>query len=138
MPLALDPHQTFTIVLESDKDKPAESRPCFIYRYLTGRQWNKVPRLHDTLEDSAGADDVTDKMYQAASTGLVSWKNMIAPNGEQIGYEPDKLQDILGIIEAQELIAKLLKQHPSLDDKKKLDSPSQSSTEKSAPAAKGD
>jgi hypothetical protein len=136
MPLALDPNQTFKIILESDKDKPARLQPCFVYSYLTGRQWLAVASLQDQLDDLTAADQIVDKVFQAASTGLVGWENMIDRNGEPVEFNIDTLDMIVGVIEAQELIVKLLKQHPNLDDKKKLELQSDLNTEQSVKIAK--
>ena len=133
MPLALDPEQTLKIILDSDKDKEASVQPLFVYRYLTGRQWREVGRTRDTLESAKNADEVADKVYLIASTGLVGWENMVDPtNGKPIEFDTDRLEDIIGLHEAQELIVKILQQSPTMEDKKKLESQSDCSTEQSA------
>lgn len=132
MPLALEPNELFEIILKSDKDKPRDQQPRFIYRYLTGRQWRNVARIQDKLEELKNADQVVDKVYEAATTGLVGWVNINDPQSGPITFDTEKLEDVVGIIEAQELIIKLMKQSPVLSDKKKLDSPSDSDTAVSA------
>jgi len=134
MPLALDPKERFEVCLESDKDKPPETRPVFVYHYLTGRQWREIARRQDELDDISAGADVADLTYESAQTGLVDWRNMIDPaTGESIAFDSDRLDDVVGVIEAQELIAKLLRQLPNREDKKKCVSPSDSATEPSAP-----
>jgi len=131
MPLALEPNETFEIILESDKDKPRESQPRFIYRHLTCRQWRQIARLQDELEQQKNADAVMDKIYGAAITGLIGWVNMTDPQSGPILFDIKKLEDIIGLTEAQELIVKLLNKRPTLVDKKKLDLPSVCDTEAS-------
>jgi hypothetical protein len=127
MPIALDPQETFEIILESDKDKPQESQPRFIYRYLTCRQWRKLSGYRDELEKlkqdkSATIDNVMNKTIEMASMNLVSWENIFGNDGELITFDKDKFEDIVTIIEANELIVKLSNQGLTFDDKKKLDS----------------
>ena len=138
MPLALEPSERFEIVLESDKDKPRETQPRFYYRYLTGRQWRAVARRQDELEGLGSGEAVADATYESAKTGLVGWENMTTPvdtryvaAGGDFPFDPDNLEDVIGLVEAQELIAKLLRQIPDAADKKKLESPSVSDSEQS-------
>jgi len=131
MPLATDPEQVFEIVLESDKDKPVDIQPRFMYRYLSMREFRQVGNINDSIVAEDTADDAVDKTLKALSVGLIGWENLKDRAGKIIPFDPGKIsriEDAIGAIEAQELIAKILRQHPSISDKKKLDLPSESDT----------
>lgn len=134
MPLALEPNETFDVILESDKDKPRENQPRFIYQYLTCRQWRHVGEFDDRLQKikkdkTAGTNNMMDEIVKTATTNLISWVNMVHPNSGPIPFDIAKFEDIVTMPEAQELIAKILAQRPSFLDKKKLDSQPESGTE---------
>ena len=134
MPLAIDPNALFRIVLNSDKDK--EKPPTFVYRYLTGRQWRSIAEIQDKMDESGSIPILVDSVYKAVATGLVDWENMIDRQGEKIKFDTKKLEDMVGVIEAQELIVKLLKQTPDDNDKKKLDLQLDSNSKESAATVK--
>ncbi len=136
MPLALEPNETFEIILESDKDKPRETQPRFIYQYLTCRQWRQIARVQDEIEQQKDADAIMDKIFSAATTNLIGWVNMVHPQSGPIPFDANKLEDLVGLAEAQELIVKLISQRPSPEDKKKLDLQPGSDTEVSVKGAK--
>jgi len=122
MPIATDPEATFKIVLEGDKKKDPE--PGFIYRHLTGRQWGRVCEANNTLEKCETDSEIIDKVYGACRIGLVGWENIIDPaTNEPMPFEPDKLEDVLAITEATELMVKLRASGIlGAECKKKLDS----------------
>ena len=140
MPLAIDPNETFELVLESDKDKPRESQPRFIYRHLTCRQWMNVAKFRDNLEilkgNKATLDDMVDKVKETATTNLIGWVNMIGPDGMMIPFDLAKFEDIIGLDEANELIIRLEEHRLMPKHKKKLDSQSASGTVESVKDAK--
>jgi len=142
MPLALEPNETFEIVLESDKKKPAEQQPKFIYRYLTCRQWRQLASFNEKLDElgknkDASTDNVMDEIFETAAIGLVGWVNMFDPQSkEPIPYDKNKLEDVVTMSEVMELIVKLVNTRPNIQDKKKLDLPSDSDTAESAKIVK--
>ena len=137
MPLALDKNKTFRVVLQSDKDKQEDKQPYFIYRYLTGKQWRKLATLQDSMEDCNTGEKAVDCIYEAAATGLIGWGNMVDGDADSfISFDVDKLQEVIGPIEAQELIQRILMQTPNSEDKKKLDLPSDSNMGESVKSAK--
>jgi len=136
MPLILDSQTKYKIALKSDKKKPAEFRPCFVFQYLTTRSWRKVSELSDSFERSSNGITAIDTVFEILRIGLVGWENMKRADGTEIEYAPDKLEDILIPREATELMTAVVAQQPSFEDKKKLDLPSDSNTEEPAKAAK--
>ena len=76
------------------------------------------------------------KVFDAARTELFAWTNMYNKKGEAVEFDPNKLEEVIGMSEASELAYKLLAQIPTIEDKKKSDSQSTSSTARSAKAAK--
>ena len=140
MPLALEPGASFNVVLESDKHKPAKERPYFKFRYLDGREWNKIAAmvdLKDRLDQSnVDGDFITEETYDTVRKALVGWGNMVGRDGKNIPYALKKLEDVVGMIEAQELIVKMMNQGLEIDVKKKSDSRSRSNSKRSAKHAK--
>ncbi|MBN1377860.1 MAG: hypothetical protein JXA04_01340 [Gammaproteobacteria bacterium] len=136
MPIALDPDSTFKIILRSDEDKPEDSKPAFIFKYPTGRQWRKIAQVQDNLDDIESSNDLANKVFDSVKTLLVGWENMVDTTGQCIGYDQEKLEDILTLPEAEELIFAVLNQVPNFKDKKKLDLPLDSDTSSSVKTVK--
>ena len=130
--LAMDPNNTFEIFLECDKEKPKAERPCFVYHYLTGRQWLKVAEVQEKLTEHESMAALVDSVYGGCRVGLVGWKNLNGPDGAEIPFDANMLEDILTLKEAQELVLAVQNNGPTVEDKKKFDSPSDLDTEVSA------
>jgi len=137
MPLATNPKAMFIVVLESDQALPEDEQPKFYYHYLTGLQQMELAQKMDDLEMTETGKEAMQKVFEAAATSLVGWTNIRDIKGAAVPFDAKKLSSIMGMSEAQELIQKILVQTPSAEDKKKLDSPSESSTVKSVKPAKG-
>jgi len=139
MPIACDPNQRFNIVLKSDQTKPIEQQARFIFRYLTGREWKKCDSVVDAAEQIKTCEARFDTVLSGIKMGLVGWENLNDRDGNAIPYNPDnpELDLAITISEAWEMLFELLG-NTSLQtvDKKKLDSPSGSVTEKPAADAK--
>jgi len=131
MPLAVDPQARFRIVLQSDRD--AEPEPAFLCKYLSAALWRRVGRVQDRIEDLDGADEVVDLVFDAIKLGIVGWENML----DYDEFDADKLEEVLTIMEAQELLQKIMIQGMDVEVKKKSESPLPSSTEESARTAPG-
>ena len=136
MPTALEPNAVYEVVLESDSKKPKDVRPTFIFRYLSSRKWKEMARLSDAFEKDITGEGAIDTVFKAVKMGLASWRNMNRPDGEEIEFDADMLEDIVTPAEALELMEAAVSQLPTVEDKKKLDSPSPSSGAKSAKTAK--
>lgn len=139
MPLVLEPDSTYEYVLSNDAGKPKEKQPTFIFKYLSSRKWRELARLSDKFDkDTAGdeGDAAMDAVFEAIKMALVGWRNMTWPDGKEVEFDPDKLEDILMPDEAIELMQAAVSQLPTAEDKKKLDSRSTSSTDRSARTAK--
>jgi len=119
--IALEPNETFEIVLKSDEGKPREGQPRFIYRYLTCRQWRRLARFQDQLELQKNADNVMDAIIEAATTNLIGWVNIIDTQTGPVPFDIKKFEDIVTMFEAQEIILKLLGQKMMFGEKKRLD-----------------
>jgi len=134
MPVALEPDQKFRSVLTRDEKKPLEKRPYFLFEYINCRLCRKVAIDHDNLiANSKDSNEVIDNLLGIVKRHLVGWGNMIEPStGAEIPFNPDDLEVIIGVSEAHELVNGLLNQSVSPDDLKNLESPSVSSTGKSA------
>jgi len=152
MPMALEPDQTFEIVLESDagKDPP---RPAFRARYLSGRQWRRVSEMDERMAAAAGGAAACDVLYDALRLCVAGWRNLIngserpievagrqiAP-GAHVPYSPESLEDVLTIAEGQELLVRCVTgaAGPNEAERKNSPSPSPSAPDESATAAEPD
>ena len=123
MPRALEPGMEFEIVLDSDAEKPAGARPTFVYRSINGREWRSIAAITDRMEAGgfSSGGDALDVIYQACSTGLVSWRNMYGPDGE-IEFNASDLDLVIDPMEAKELMFKVMSEmQVTSEDKKKLE-----------------
>lgn len=138
MPLILDPEATFEVVLDYDKKKDKKVRPVFVFKYLSARQWKKLAEIHDNFIEwsKIGTDSILNHTFEGLRMVMVDWRNMKTAKGESIEFDMEKLEDMLTPSEADELLIAAVQQAPSVEDKKKLDLPSDSSTEQSARPAK--
>lgn len=137
MPIACDPNQTFNIVLKSDLQKPIELHPRFIFRYLTGREWKECDHIVDQAESIKTCAERFDMVISGIRMGLVGWENLMDRDGNAIPYGPANIDLAITISEAWELLFGLLGNTSlAIDDKKKLDLPSDLPTEKPAADAK--
>jgi len=131
MPLACDPTARQRIVLDGDKDKTPQ--PVFFYRFLTYRQFNELAEFQDSLKGKPAPDSIrTQEAW--LKRGLLGWEHIGDPEtGQPLAVDPERIMDVVNMFEAQEiLLQRLMGNLPSLDDKKKLPSPSASDTAKPA------
>lgn len=87
MPIALDPNETVDVVLPGDAEKPAESRPTFIARYLTSREKKVVEKLvREASADIEKSENIA-KLDAALALQLVGWRNLLDRQGQPIAFE---------------------------------------------------
>ena len=137
MPIALEPDSKYDYVLSSDASKPKDKQPTFVFKYLSARKWKELAACSDSFEKDDSGEKAMDAVFEAIKKSLIGWRNMIGPDGKEIGFDIDKLEDIVTPAEAMELMQAAVTQTPSIEDKKKSDSQSPSSTASSAKAVKG-
>lgn len=102
------PNETCRVVLSSHEgmDEP----PTFLFPYLTGRKQRALLEVKASItEDAAGYDLV----FGAVKEHLTGWENL------GIDYDPDMLDDVINYSQGVELLARLVFQTPTVDDKKK-------------------
>jgi hypothetical protein len=132
MPLAVNPNKRYVYVLESDRGIEKEKQPTFIFRYLTGlEQMDIADRLNNVGKQSSEKERMQ-FIFNIVATGLVGWENMVDLEGRPITFELDRMPSFLTIGEAFELAYAAMQQGITIEDKKKLDSQSDSSSAKSA------
>ena len=121
MPLALEPNETFRVVLESDKKKLPDKQPYFEFRFLSSRAWKTLTQKRAEIRKSASGDEAFDKLFEILSVGLVGWGNMIDPDTRQpIKFNKKDLDRLLTISELGELLVKFQNQGLEVDDLKNL------------------
>jgi len=136
MPLATNPKATFEVVLDGDRELREDERPAFTYRHLTGLQQIELAEIMDSLENSPSGRNAIERIFEAAAIGLVGWRNVRDEQAAPVSFDAKKLIRIMGFGEAMELARKVfLAQLVSAEDKKKLDSSSESDMEKSVKTA---
>ena len=133
MPLSLSPNRHYRHVLSGDRDDSKTRLPTFVFKYLTSDRWMQVSELSDRFDKGTGGPEVMALVFEAIRATLVGWENLIDPETDkEIPYDPDKLEGLLTLHEATELMQVAVAQSPTLEDKKKLRSRSRSSTAKGA------
>ena len=114
MPLALEPNKKLPIVLDIDKDKPAEERPTFYFPSVSMRKYDELSQQIDACMEHETAKEIFDAHCEMLRTHCVGWKNMGSHE-----YAVADVKDLLTYQEARELLRKFLgNQHVSLDEKK--------------------
>ena len=117
MPLATDPTATFDVVLKTDEDKPAESRPTFTLRYLSSRERRDASRIDQAagqieaaMKPEAGLGDVqsategmVEKLLALLRGAVVGWRNLTGRDGQPIPFDPDQIDEVLTPDEIWEL-----------------------------------
>ena len=136
MPLATRPNETYDVVLCTDAHLPAGEQPVFVFRYLSVVQWKEAAKLNDQYDATKEAGELFDLAFQVIRKVLCNWRNMKEAGGKVIPYDPKKLDTLLSLQETTELMMRAVDQGPTVEDKKKLDLPLDSSTAKSAKTAK--
>lgn len=112
MPLSLEPDKRFPIVLESDIDKPIESRPTFYALSKSMRGYESLAERYDNLPTDSVVSHF-DAIVELLKENIVDASNMGKPFAE-IDY-----RELLTIAEAKELIRKVMaNQHVSPEEKK--------------------
>jgi len=134
MPLALDPNETFDLVLETDREKP--DPPAFVFRYMTEREFLAHAAIgdDDELRSGLSSAEAMDRVHAALAANLVGWRNLRSREGEPIPFAPQRLPDLLTVGEMWELYYGARRQNRVEDDEKNA-SGSQSPTPTDASAA---
>jgi hypothetical protein len=116
MPISLEPDQRFSVVLDSDKDKPAESRPTFFAKSQSMRGQKALADVLDRLTEDPDVtvEELFEDAVDALAKVLTGWKHM-----GNVEYSREALYDVLTYAEARELIRKVsYNQHITTDEKK--------------------
>ena len=114
MPLALSPNETFEIVLASDAAEPEASRPTFICRHLSGRDLRRIVAVQDDLDNAPSGGEALDRVFDALRMVVCGWRNMVRHSADEGGvcetipYDPARLDELLTMGEAQELMARAI------------------------------
>jgi hypothetical protein len=114
MPVFLEPDQKFPIVLERDKDKPAESRPTFFAKSQSMRGQRRVADTIDRLtEKDISNKELFDDIVETLGMVLVGWQHMGRP------YAKEAIEDVVDYFEARELLRLVMfNQHVTAEEKK--------------------
>lgn len=136
MPLATRPNATYEVVLSTDREQPEADQPVFVFRYVSLLEWENIAKLDDEFQKATEAKKMIELALQVIGLTLDGWRNMKKPGGKEIPYDTKELKGLLSMNEVTELMIAAVAQRPGIEDKKKLDSPSQCSSEKSAKTAK--
>ena len=132
MPLATNPKATYRLVLSTDEHLPTKKQPVFIFRYLNIIEWEKIAKLNDEFDKATDSSEMIGLAFSVIEKALCGWENMETASGKAIPYNVKKLKSMVTLQEATELMMAAVSQSPSIEDKKKFDLPSDSSTEQSA------
>ena len=103
MPIILEPGDTNTVILDSDKQK--DFPPAFIVKALSMRDTRKLTKAYDNIWETATDEsngDMFERLFGILSDLVTGWINFDG------SYDPDKLWDVLTFGEARELAVKIL------------------------------
>ena len=137
MPIAVDPNARIRFVLSTDKGNDPE--PTFIIKNLTARDYGVVNEICD--KHLAGdKPDPTKYILETIAFALTGWENLKGFDNAVIGYSKEAAMEFDALLtpaELKELLDAVMDQGARLEDKKKLESPSESDTARRAKDAKG-
>jgi hypothetical protein len=102
MPILLEPGQTFSVWLDSDKDKPEASRPMFLAKAQSMRHQRKLLAVIDMIfADGVTVNEVFDSTIEHLFLSLAGWKNIDRE------FSKDSIEDLLTFEECRELLRKI-------------------------------
>ena len=116
MPVFLEPDCKFPVVLDSDADKPIETRPTFYAKSQSMRGQKRIADVLDrlTTDKDVTTDELFSDVVEALAVAFTGWENM---NG--IEFSKDSLYNVLSYSEARELLRKVMhNSHVTTDEKK--------------------
>ena len=129
MPLAIDPDQTFEVVLKSDQEKPTPEQTRFKFRYMTAREFVRTAAVGDMSreeQEALGLGELVKRIFDAIHANL---QGFIGPYIEK----GSDLEDAITISEAWELYYSARRQSKlSVTEKNDSGSPSPISGDDSA------
>jgi hypothetical protein len=112
MPIFLEPDQRFPVVLECDKDKPAESMPKFLCKSQSSRGMLRIAEVLDRDYTHSLAEAV-DVIAEEVMEHCVGWEHI----PHEFTLENVKL--VLHYYEMRELLRKIaMNQHVQAEEKK--------------------
>jgi len=137
MPLALNPKETFPLVLDADKARPEAERAEFRFHFLTGLEWRERIRLLRQWDGywEAQPAERTHERYEALMAAtccavgaqLVGWSRLLDRAGREVPFAADALSSVATDQEARELLFdSALMSLPSVTEKNASGSPSPS------------
>ncbi len=129
MPRCLEPGEKFSVWLDSDLGKPEATRPTFLFRSASCREWRQ---LRSEINSAQGWTSV-EKALSLLNSLCVGFENMTSHDGKPIAFDGSNLEEVIGNADIYELIDKI---SFGAADKKKSDLPASSSSEGSAETAK--
>ena len=119
MPRCLEPGLRLPIVLDWDKDKPADKRPTFYTRAYSMRQSEALGTLLDSIGPNQTSKEYHESLFAILKEIIVGWEHMSNGDGKDIPFDVERLPDILERDEANEIIRKFIAgTRPDADEKK--------------------
>jgi hypothetical protein len=113
MPLFLEPDQQFPIVLDCDKDKPAESQPTFLCKSQSMRGMMRLSEFMDADRSRQPFPQIVEDHVTELMSHCVGWRNV------PVEFSREAIIDTLNYFELRELLRKImLNQHVQIEEKK--------------------
>jgi hypothetical protein len=117
MPKSLEPEiDVFEVWLQSDANKPIETRPVFICKTQSMRGQRKLLTAYDQFYDTTTNETIDQKfatLIDVVFSILAGWRNM---GGKDLTRE--SIDELLTHAEATELVRKVAMNAPSHEEKK--------------------
>lgn len=140
MPICLDPKtSTYELWLDSDAEK--EPRPTFVFRPESARDGHRWGVLCEMTPEELRREDGAEAaarslLFRLIEITLVGWRDLTTPSGETVPYDAARLDELLTLGEAKELIEKIRAHNRvTYDEKKASPSPSRGDSGSPAPDA---
>lgn len=102
-----DPRAPYYLSLDCFADVPEKDRPSFQFRRVNGAEYLKLESVWDFANQRTS--EVRGQLLELFQIGLIGWRNQFDPaTGEEIPFEPARLEEVINHVEAFELIQKRL------------------------------
>ncbi len=131
MPISLSKTDTFRLELKIDESVPEENRPYFEFAPLTGREQKTLAKELDDVTKNPSPFAIVANSFSLIKPFLVGWGNIVDKHDNVVLFDPEKIEDVIQYLEAQELAWKLFGYAPQLEELKNSESQSPLPTVKS-------
>lgn len=119
MPIFFKPGARIPVKLTSRADEP--NTPTFFIRGLTGAEAMDFSDSFDSMRKVSSGREAIQKAFDAVRNALIGWEGLKDSSGNEVSYDPSKLEMHISLGEANELIGASIRGSSLSDDQRGRD-----------------